>query len=177
MEKLGKYKIISQLGKGAMGVVYKAVDPVIERTVALKTIRRDILDPEDAAEVLTRFKREAQAAGRLTHPNIVTVYEYGEEGPTAYIAMEYVKGNSLKEILDHNQRFKISNVIKIMLQLLNALGYSHKHGVVHRDIKPGNIILLADGHIKVTDFGIARIESSNLTHFGDVMGTPSYMPP
>ncbi|MBU0485886.1 MAG: protein kinase [Proteobacteria bacterium] len=177
LTSLGKYKIESVLGQGAMGIVYKGFDPVIERTVALKTIRKDSFDPKDLEQLLARFKREAQAAGRLAHPNIVTVYEYGEEGNQAFIAMEFVEGRDLKEILDRNEKFAVPEIVKILSQLLDALAYSHDHGVIHRDIKPGNIILLNDGRIKVTDFGIARIESSNLTQFGDVMGTPSYMSP
>lgn len=177
VSKLGKYEIISTLGQGAMGVVYKGFDPHIERTVALKTIRKDALAPKELEPLLTRFKHEAQAAGRLTHPGIVTVYEYGEDGDTAYIAMEFVQGRELKEILDRNERIKLSTSVSLIIQLLNALAYSHAHGVVHRDIKPGNIIILENGRIKVTDFGIAKIESSNLTQFGDVLGTPSYMSP
>ncbi len=176
-EKFGKYEIVSRLGRGAMGVVYKGFDPLIERTVAIKTVRKDALDEEEAEDLLARFKREAQAAGRLIHPNIVTVYEYGEDNDTAFIAMEYVKGRELKEIIDNNERFSLDDIINIMVQLLDALDYSHSQGVVHRDIKPGNIIVLDNGMIKVTDFGIARIESSTLTQFGDVMGTPSYMSP
>ena len=177
VRKLNKYEILSTLGQGAMGVVYKAFDPIIERTVALKTIRKDALSPKDLEPLLTRFKHEAQAAGRLTHPGIVTVYDYGEDGETVYIAMEFVEGRELKEILDHNERLQLSFTVSLVTQLLDALAYSHAHGVVHRDIKPGNIILLEDGRIKVTDFGIAKIESSTLTQFGDVLGTPSYMSP
>ncbi len=176
-EKLGKYTIESELGKGSMGIVYNAMDPVIERRVALKTIRRDFLDPEEADEIISRFKREAQAAGRLNHPNIVTVYEYGEEENTAFLAMEFVNGRELKDIFQNREWFSLDNSIKIMDQLLEALSYSHKKGVVHRDIKPGNIIVMDNGRIKVTDFGIARIESSNLTQLGSVMGTPNYMSP
>lgn len=175
--KLGKYEVLSTLGQGAMGVVYKAFDPNIERTVALKTIRKDALSAKDLAPLLTRFKQEAQAAGRLTHPGIVTVYEYGEDEGTVFIAMEFVQGRELKEILDGNERLQLSTSVNLITQLLDALAYSHNHGVVHRDIKPGNIIILADGRIKVTDFGIAKIESSTLTQFGDVLGTPSYMSP
>ncbi len=176
-EKLGKYEIVSRLGRGAMGVVYKGFDPLIERTVAIKTVRKDTLEDDEAEALLARFKREAQAAGRLIHPNIVTVYEYGEDEDTAFIAMEFVQGRELKEVIDNNERFNLADIIRIMTQLLEALEYSHSQGVVHRDIKPGNIIILEDGRIKVTDFGIARIESSTLTQFGDVMGTPSYMSP
>jgi serine/threonine protein kinase len=175
--KLGKYAILSTLGQGAMGVVYKAFDPHIERTVALKTIRKDALSSMDLAPLLTRFKQEAQAAGRLTHPGIVTVYEYGEDEGTVFIAMEFVQGRELKEILDNNERLPLATAVNLITQLLDALAYSHAHGVVHRDIKPGNIIILDDGRIKVTDFGIAKIESSTLTQFGDVLGTPSYMSP
>jgi serine/threonine protein kinase len=177
VSKLGKYEILSTLGQGAMGVVYKAFDPHIERTVALKTIRKDALSPKDLAPLLTRFKQEAQAAGRLTHPAIVTVYEYGEDEGTVFIAMEFVQGRELKEVLDGNERLQLSTAVNLITQLLEALAYSHAHGVVHRDIKPGNIIILEDGRIKVTDFGIAKIESSTLTQFGDVLGTPSYMSP
>ena len=175
--RLGKYEILSTLGQGAMGVVYKGFDPLIERTVALKTIRKDALSPKDLEPILTRFKHEAQAAGRLTHPGIVTVYEYGEDEGTVYIAMEFVQGRELKEILDHNERMPLATSVNLITQLIDALAYSHSHGVVHRDIKPGNIIILDDGRIKVTDFGIAKIESSTLTQFGDVLGTPSYMSP
>ncbi|MBU0481955.1 MAG: protein kinase [Proteobacteria bacterium] len=177
LKTLGKYTIQSILGQGAMGVVYKGFDPHIERTVAIKTIRIDSFDPKELEPLLARFKREAQAAGRLTHPSIVTVYEYGEEDNTAFIAMEFVHGRELKEFLDNNERFPLGTTLSITNQLLDALAYSHNQGVVHRDIKPGNILVLEDGHIKITDFGIARIESSNLTQFGDVMGTPSYMSP
>ncbi len=177
LEKLGKYDILSTLGQGAMGVVYKGFDPHIERTVAIKTIRKDALEHKEMEPLLVRFKREAQAAGRLTHPAIVTVYEYGEEADSAFIAMEFVQGRELKSFLDNSERFPMEMINSIISQLLDALAYSHGQGVVHRDIKPGNIIVLENGKIKVTDFGIARIESSTLTQFGDVIGTPSYMSP
>ena len=175
--KLGKYQIRRELGKGAMGVVYEGHDPMIDRIVALKTIRAENLQGEDAAEQLARFRREAQAAGRLTHPNIVAIYDYGEDSGTYFIAMEFVKGRELQEILERNERFAMHDVVRIMGQLLEALEYSHRNGVVHRDIKPSNIIVLADGTVKVADFGIARVESSNLTQAGMVLGTPSYMSP
>lgn len=177
LKNLGKYSLQSVLGQGAMGVVYKGFDPNIERTVAIKTIRKGNFDPKEMKPLLARFKREAQAAGRLTHPGIVTVYDYGEEDDTAYIAMEFVHGRELKDFLDNNERFSVSKAVNIISQLLDALAYSHAQGVVHRDIKPGNILLLNNEKIKVMDFGIARIESSTLTQFGDVIGTPSYMSP
>jgi serine/threonine-protein kinase len=182
-QKLGKYEIRGELGSGAMGVVYEGWDPGICRRVAIKTVKPDQLDRSEASDVLTRFQREAQAAGRLTHPNIVAIYEYGEEpdpagGPgTAFIAMEFVSGRELKDHFDNDERFPLAEMKRIMLELLDALGHAHKNGIVHRDIKPANIILLADGTVKVADFGIARIESSNLTQAGSVLGTPSYMSP
>jgi len=176
-KKLGKYEIRRELGKGAMGVVYEGFDPTIERVVALKTIRADQLGGEDAAEIMARFRREAQAAGRLNHPRIVSIYEYGEDAGTTFIAMEFVAGRSLRESFEQNARFSVPQIVRIMSQLLEALDYSHRQGVVHRDIKPANIMLLADGTVKVADFGIARIESSNLTQTGMILGTPSYMSP
>jgi serine/threonine-protein kinase len=175
--KLGKYTIKRELGKGAMGVVYEGFDPSIERIVALKTVRADQLGGEDAPEILTRFRREAQAAGRLTHPNVVAVYELGEDAGTTFIAMEFVKGRSLKEYLEQHTRFTTPQLARIMTELLAALDYSHRNGVVHRDIKPANVMILEDGTVKVADFGIARIEQSNLTQTGMILGTPSYMSP
>ncbi|HSD40896.1 MAG TPA: serine/threonine-protein kinase [Burkholderiales bacterium] len=175
--KLGKYQIRCELGKGAMGVVYEGHDPMIDRVVALKTIRAENLQGEDAQEQLARFRREAQAAGRLTHPNIVGIYDFGEDAGTYFIAMEFVKGRELQSYLEASERFAMHDIVRIMGQLLDALDYSHRHGVVHRDIKPSNIIILADGTAKVADFGIARVESSNLTQAGMVLGTPSYMSP
>jgi len=176
--KLGKYEIRRELGSGAMGVVYEGWDPGIARRVAIKTVRRDQLDRAEAGEILARFQREAQSAGRLSHPNIVSIFEYGEEADgTSFIAMEFIEGRELKDYFDANERFALPEVQRIMGELLSALGHAHKHGIVHRDIKPANIILLKDGTVKVADFGIARIESSNLTQAGAVMGTPAYMSP
>lgn len=179
--KLGKYEIRRELGSGAMGVVYEGWDPGIARRVALKTVRRDQLDRAEAAEILSRFQREAQAAGRLSHPNIVAIYDYGEQGGegegTAFIAMEFVEGRELKDHFDADERFPLAEAGRIMAQLLAALGHAHQNGITHRDIKPANIILLKDGTVKVADFGIARIESSSLTQAGAVLGTPAYMSP
>jgi serine/threonine-protein kinase len=175
--KLGKFQVRRELGKGAMGIVYEGYDPMIERIVAIKTIRPEQLEGEDAAEQLARFRREAQAAGRLTHPNIVAVYDFGEDAGTTYIAMEFVKGRELQDILEKGERFQMHDVVRVMTQLLDALEHAHANGVVHRDIKPANIIILPDGKVKVADFGIARVESSSLTQAGMVLGTPSYMSP
>src|SRR5438067_7616466 len=177
ISSLGKYEIRREIGRGAMGVVYEGYDPFIKRVVALKTIRADQLSGEDSENVIARFRREAQAAGRLSHPNIVSIYDFGEEGGAWFIAMEFVKGRELKECFEGNERFTTADIVRIMSQILNALDYSHRQGVIHRDIKPANIFLLSDGSVKVADFGIAHIESSNLTQVGTVMGTPSYMSP
>jgi serine/threonine-protein kinase len=198
MNKLGKYQIRRTLGKGAMGIVYEGFDPVIERTVAIKTILPSQLTGEEFAGVMARFKREAQAAGRLNHPGIVAIYEYGEEiaqdvsdeeatmmapSPTqssqrvAFIAMEFVKGRELRDYFERNERFPMAEVVRIMGEMLDALDHAHSQGVVHRDMKPANLILLENGRVKVADFGIARVEKSELTQTGTVLGTPSYMSP
>jgi serine/threonine-protein kinase len=176
-QKLGKYELRRELGRGAMGVVYEAFDPSIERVVALKTIRKDQLEGAEGQEVIGRFQREAKAAGRLNHPNIVSIYDFGEDSGTAYIAMEFVSGRELKSYFEKSERFSMADIEHLMSQLLDALEYSHKYGVVHRDIKPANIILLPDRQVKVADFGIARIESSQYTQAGTVLGTPAYMSP
>jgi serine/threonine protein kinase len=175
--QLGKYTISEVLGKGAMGVVYKGFDPHIRRTVALKTIRKEVMEDGQAETLLARFRNEAQAAGRLSHPGIVAVYEWGEAGDLVFLAMEYVQGNSLREYFNRGTRFDGRDAVSIMVQLLDALHYSHEQGVWHRDIKPANIIIMNNGKLKIADFGIARIDSSNLTHAGAVMGTPGYMAP
>jgi serine/threonine-protein kinase len=194
--KLGKYLIRRELGKGAMGVVYEGFDPVIERTVAIKTILPAQLSSEEASSVLARFKREAQAAGRLNHPNIVAIYDYGEvvaeddrtmvAAPSgaaqggervAFIAMEFIKGRELRDFFEANERFPLKEVDRIMGEMLGALAHAHANGVVHRDMKPANVMVLDGGAIKVADFGIARVEKSELTQAGTVMGTPSYMSP
>ncbi len=160
-----------------MGTVYEGWDPVIARRVAIKTVR--ITDAEDAEteEQLARFRREAQAAGRLIHPNIVGVFDYGESNDVAYIVMEFVDGPSVKSLLDKQERFALPDILRIMEDLLTGLQFSHERGVVHRDIKPANLMLTTAGQAKIADFGIARIESSSMTQAGTVLGTPAYMSP
>ena len=175
--KLGKYAIRRELGRGAMGVVYEGFDPFIERTVAIKTIKPERPGEADAGDALARFRREAQAAGRLSHPNIVSIYEYGEQDGVAFIAMEFIKGKELKEFFESGRRFAARDVARIMGEILGALDHAHRNGVTHRDIKPANVIILENGAVKVADFGIARIETSELTQAGTVLGTPSYMSP
>jgi serine/threonine protein kinase len=175
--RLGKYPLLSVIGKGSMGILYKSVDPHIKRPVALKTIRRDLLVDGDTENFSARFRIEAQAAGSLAHPGIVAVYEYGEEDAYAYIAMEYIEGRSLRDCFEQKVPFTITQIIDILTQLLEALQYAHDRGVWHRDIKPANILMTANGQVKVTDFGIARIESSMLTQVGAIMGTPGFIAP
>ena len=175
--QLGKYRIDSVLGKGAMGVVYKAFDPAIERVVALKTIRKEMFSESEQLELIGRFKNEAQAAGRLNHPNIVTVYDYGEDADSAYIAMEFVEGTGLDALLAPGRPTPVARVLAWMGDLLDGLDYAHARGVVHRDIKPANLLITASAQVKISDFGIARIESSTLTQAGSMIGTPSYMSP
>jgi eukaryotic-like serine/threonine-protein kinase len=172
--RLGKYEILQTLGSGAMGVVYLAYDAVIERKVAVKTIRKEILGQEASSEVAARFRREAMAAGRLTHPGIVAVYDYGEDESVAYIVMEYAPGQDLGRYAA-SRNLSLSEVGGLMTQLLDALGFAHAAGVVHRDVKPGNI--LVGERLKITDFGIARVADSSLTQTGVAMGTPAYMAP
>ncbi len=178
VERIGRYEIVKTLGRGAMGVVYLARDPLIDRQVALKTLRVD-LDTEYSAEFRERFLREAKAAGRLNHPGIVTIHDVGEdpESGLVFIAMEYIEGRDLKQLLADGHPFRPSEAARISADVAQALDYAHSMGVVHRDIKPANIILTQDGTAKITDFGIARLESSNLTVEGQFIGTPNFMSP
>jgi serine/threonine protein kinase len=177
-QRLGKYPITGILGKGAMGIVYRGYDPVIKRPVAIKTIRRELIEEDERAESLAgRFRKEAQAAGALNHPGIVAIYEYGEDANHAFIAMEYVEGNSLREYLARGARFEERDIVSIMSQLLDALDFAHKRTVWHRDVKPANLIIMGNGRIKLADFGIARIESSDRTLANVIMGTPGYIAP
>ncbi len=176
-QRIGKYRIDATIGRGGMGLVYRGFDEVIKRSVAIKAISRSALPGDEQAGAIDRFRREAQAAGRLVHPNIVQVYEYGEDEDLAFIAMELVEGSSLHQELARRRRFTLREVGSIMSELLDALAHSHAQGVVHRDIKPANLLLTAEERIKISDFGIARIESSNLTQSGQMFGTPYYMAP
>jgi serine/threonine protein kinase len=176
--QLGKYRITEVLGEGAMGVVYKGFDPDIQRTVALKTIRQQVdADDDSPGGAASRFRNEAQAAGRLGHPGIVAVYDFGRDQRMAYIAMEFVQGRSLASYLGAKVRFTDTDIPGIMSQLLEALGHAHDNGVWHRDVKPSNIIMMGNGRLKVADFGIARIESQSLTQTHYMVGTPSHMAP
>jgi serine/threonine-protein kinase len=174
---IGKYQIQDVLGQGGMGIVYRAFDPAIERTVAIKTITKSALDPADLHYVLTRFRHEARAVGRLTHPRITAIYDYGENDDLAWIVMELVNGKSLFHHLQGEARFGLKEIGELVRQLLDGLGYAHGQGVVHRDIKPSNILINDDGRLKLTDFGIARIDTSTLTQMGEIMGSPGYMSP
>nr|WP_294553766.1 serine/threonine-protein kinase [uncultured Rhodopila sp.] len=176
-ETLGKYQIRGVLGRGAMGIVYDGWDPVIGRRVAIKTVRLLDTDDPEALEGLERFRNEARAAGRLSHPNIVAVYDYGESDDVAFIVMEFIEGQSLKQRLDTKEPLPVSEAVRVMQQVLAGLQFSHGKGVVHRDIKPGNVMLTEDGQVKLADFGIARIESSVMTQAGTMLGTPAYMSP
>jgi len=177
--KAGRYEIVGEIGRGAMGVVYKATDPVIGRTVAVKTIR---LSEEGTGlsrpELLVRFQTEARAAGLLAHPNIVVVFDAGEEDGLYFITMELVEGKSLQALLDSGQAFPLPRVLRIMEQTCNALNFAHERNVVHRDIKPANLMLTADDTVKITDFGTAKIlQFGTVQQTAHVMGTPSYMSP
>ncbi len=178
IKHLGRYEIVGEIARGAMGIIYKAKDPLIDRMVAIKTINLRELDQEQKAEYEARFYLEAQAAGKLSHPNIVTVYDLGEKNDIVYIAMELLEGNELQNLLKDGKPLPISETLDIMSQVAAGLAYAHEHGIVHRDVKPSNIMVLKSGRVKIADFGIARMESSMLhTQTGIVMGSPLYMSP
>lgn len=174
---LGRYEVLRELGQGAMGTVYLGRDPRINREVAIKTLSYAAIEPEKLAEVKERFFREAEAAGRLNHPNIVTIYDVGEDHDMAYMAMELLEGGDLSRHCQKGRLLPPAEVLRIVSKVAGALEYAHEHEVVHRDIKPGNIMLTSSGQVKVTDFGIARLVPTSRTQTGVILGTPSYMSP
>lgn len=176
--QFGRYKIIEAIGKGGMGMVYKGTDPMLDRPVALKTIRLDFpLSRTETAELKDRLIQEAKAAGKLSHPNIVTIYDVGEQEGVHYIAMEYLSGCSLEDFIKKKGELNYRIVARIIIQTCEALSYAHQHGIVHRDVKPANIMLQDDFHVKVMDFGIARLETTSLTKSNVTLGTPQYISP
>jgi serine/threonine-protein kinase len=173
-QKIGKYEILAELGQGAMGTVYRARDPVLDRLVALKTVSPGLLSKR---ETFQRFEREARAAARLQHRNIVTIYELGEVEGTLFIAMELLEGMDLAHAMSPRDRLSVPHKVQIVVDVCRGLDFAHKRGVVHRDVKPANILILPDGTVKLVDFGIARLEDSSMTRTGLILGTPSYMSP
>ena len=176
--RLGRYEILEELGRGAMGIVYKGRDPKLDRLTAIKTIRfTDDFDEDQAAKIREQFYREAEVVAKLSHPNIVTIYDVGEDLDLSYLAMEYLEGESLEAYARKEQLLPIRKTIDVTSQVCDALAYAHGHGIVHRDIKPANIMILKNGLVKVTDFGIARATASSKTRTGVIKGTPYYMSP
>ncbi len=174
--KIGRYEILDEIGQGAMGTVYRARDPLIERTVAIKTVPLVRLRKE-GADAESRFLREAQSAGRLSHPNIVTIYDVGEDDGIAYIAMEHLPGATLRDLMNKGP-MPLELVLDTAIQMAEALAFAHEHGVIHRDIKPANVVVTGqNGRIKLTDFGIAHLANSEHTHTGQMLGSPRYMSP
>src|SRR5688572_25042054 len=174
----GRFRVIRPLGRGGMGMVYLAEDPIIGRQVAIKVVRADPgLDDSEIHELQTRFEREFQSAGTLSHPNIVTVFDVGKEGDSSFFAMEFLPGESLSDVLKAPRVLSFKEIADYATKICSALDYAHDHGVVHRDIKPANILIDKMGEPKITDFGVAKLTSTNLTRTGTVVGTPSYMSP
>src|ERR1700730_3412224 len=173
-KKLGKYEVLEAVGRGGMGVVYKAVDPEIGRLVAIKMMTSTVLNDPGLRK---RFYREAQSAGKLQHPNIVTIYDLGVQEATPYLVMEFLEGESLDTVIRSHRALSLEEKLNIVIQICNALAYAHEQSIVHRDIKPGNVMVLKDGVVKIVDFGIARIGGENVTHSGQLMGSIQYMSP
>jgi eukaryotic-like serine/threonine-protein kinase len=181
LKQLGRYEIKGVLGKGAMGLVYDGHDPQLNRRVAIKTIITKGLDESTAKHYEMRFRKEVRAVAKLSHPNIVQVYDFGSEGDLAYIVMEHIQGKELKDMLDNKEKIDLKTTFKLMLQLLDALHFAHEQGIVHRDIKPANMMIDVAGQAKLADFGVARVDDPDAggekTRVGAVIGTPSYMSP
>jgi predicted Ser/Thr protein kinase len=177
LTKAGRYQLVSEIGRGSMGVVYKGFDPVIGRTVAIKTMLPEGLNTAEFEEFKARFQREAQAAGILTHPNIVTVYDFGDDNGVLYLAMEYLVGRSLQDLVEAQNILPVETIIPMYEQVCSALDHAHSHKIIHRDVKPANIMVLESGLVKVTDFGIAKVMSMGMTQAGQILGTPNYMSP
>ena len=173
----GRYQIVGELGRGSMGVVYRGFDPVIGRTVAIKTMLPHGLSPQEFEEYKARFQREAMAAGILAHPNIITIYDFGDDNGVLYLAMEFLEGKSLEKIVQDQTVLPIETILPIYDQVCDALDHAHRNKVVHRDIKPANIMILDSGLVKVTDFGIAKMMAMGMTQAGQILGTPNYMSP
>jgi eukaryotic-like serine/threonine-protein kinase len=173
-ERIGRYHVVERIGRGGMGVVYRARDEAVGRDVALKVLMADI---EDDPDIRTRFYREAEAAARLSHPNIITIFDVGEDGDRFYIVMELLRGATLKDFLKQGDGTRIERKLDLMIQLCAGLGAAHNASICHRDIKPGNIFVRADGLLKILDFGVARLASSSMTAAGFIVGTPDYMSP
>ena len=174
---LGRYEILAELGKGAMGVVYRAIDPLLSREVAIKTVNMSS-DPQEMAEYEARFYQEAKAAGGLNHPNIVTIYDIGKSSNVAYMAMELLDGVELRALMKPGEPIAHARAVELAAQVADGLAYAHQHGVVHRDVKPANIMLLSSGMAKIMDFGIARMRTAEVrTQTGVVLGSPRYMSP
>jgi serine/threonine-protein kinase len=177
VQTIGRYRIDATLGAGAMGEVYRAYDPLIDRPVAIKVVRPELISGGGSEQWLQRFRREARAAGRRFHPNVIAVLDFGDDNGVPFLAMEYVDGRSLDAVIKASGPLEPSRGVPIITQVLSALGFIHENGVVHRDVKPSNIMVLESDQIKIADFGIARIDTSEFTIVGDLLGTPAYMAP
>jgi serine/threonine-protein kinase len=177
VRSIGRYRIEALLGTGAMGEVYRAHDPAIDRLVAIKVVRPELVAGSGGEQLLERFRREARAAGRRSHPNIVAIWDFGDDNGTPFLVMELVEGQSLDQLVKSFGSLEPRRSVAIITQVLSALGFAHGNGIVHRDIKPSNIMILPGDQVKVADFGIARLDASEFTIVGDLLGTPAYMAP
>jgi eukaryotic-like serine/threonine-protein kinase len=177
LDKVGKYVIRGELGIGGMGLVFTAWDSVIQREVAIKAIKKSMFPEHELDGLMKRFRQEAQVVGKLMHPRVIQIYDYLEDEIGAYIVMELATGQTLADVIAAKAPLNLYQIERVMLQVLEGIGYAHAHGVIHRDMKPGNVFICAEGRVKIGDFGIAHIESSTLTRVGEILGTPYYMSP